>query len=171
MINLYCLELIAARGRADWAAQLGPDGSRDARGLPVAAVRENLGEPASCSLTDTDAGSTPTGCSLPGFARVREVLSERSTDADLRDLLTPEEQHQRFSTRFFIAPLAEGQLARHDEVEVTSLRWAYPKWARGEQTAGRARIIFPTRRILRSLATCIDAATAVAAASKGDVDQ
>ncbi len=175
---------------AAWARRLGTDGPRDALGLLVAAVRETFEEAGILLAHRKGRPLSPDEVVSPGFVHMREQLSDRSTDTDWRGWLddedlvldlgalelwawwvTPEGQHKRFDTRFFVARLPDGQSAHHDDVETTALRWADPTWALGEQAAGRAKIIFPTRRILASLATFEDAASAIAAAAAGKVDQ
>ena len=49
--------------------------------------------------------------------------------------ITPEIQPLRFDTRFFAAPMPEGQAAVADEREITEVRWLTP----GEAIAANAR--------------------------------
>jgi 8-oxo-dGTP pyrophosphatase MutT (NUDIX family) len=68
-------------------------------------------------------------------AAVRELLEEanvRLTPADLEPLahwVTPQIETRRFDTRFFLARMPAGQVARHDEGETTALEWMTPRGA------------------------------------------
>ncbi len=76
--------------------------------------------------------------------------------------ITPDVMAKRFSTRFFIARLPEGQVARHDDGELTDALWITP--ADALAAAGRDELLihFPTRKTLEQLAAhaSIDAAIA-----------
>jgi len=95
-----------------------------------------------------DAGDRPTaGATLPPAtfrdlsdadeaayraAAVRELQEEanvRITTDDLQPFahwVTPEIETRRYDTRFFLARMPEGQIARHDEGETTALEWLSP---------------------------------------------
>lgn len=68
-------------------------------------------------------------------AAVRELAEEanvRVTPADLEPLahwVTPEIETRRFDTRFFLARMPGGQVAKHDEGETTALEWLSPRAA------------------------------------------
>jgi 8-oxo-dGTP pyrophosphatase MutT (NUDIX family) len=68
-------------------------------------------------------------------AAVRELQEEASVTvgpADVRPFahwVTPEIETRRYDTRFFLARMPEGQVARHDEGETTALDWLTPKEA------------------------------------------
>ena len=68
-------------------------------------------------------------------AAVRELSEEanvRLTPADLEPLahwVTPQIETRRFDTRFFLARMPAGQVARHDEGETTALEWLTPSGA------------------------------------------
>src|SRR5687768_6793377 len=68
-------------------------------------------------------------------AAVRELLEEanvRLTPADLEPLahwVTPQIETRRFDTRFFLARMPAGQVAKHDEGETTALEWLTPRGA------------------------------------------
>jgi hypothetical protein len=66
--------------------------------------------------------------------------------------VTPEGQHKRFDTRFFLAGPPTGQAPAHDDVEATSLGWWRPEDALAAHERGEVTIIFPTRRNLEALA-------------------
>jgi 8-oxo-dGTP pyrophosphatase MutT (NUDIX family) len=68
-------------------------------------------------------------------AAVRELLEEanvRLTPADLEPLahwVTPQIETRRFDTRFFLARMPAGQVARHDDGEMIALEWLTPRGA------------------------------------------
>lgn len=74
--------------------------------------------------------------------------------------ITPEAMPKRFDTHFFLAEAPDGQLARHDAIEVTDSAWLTPE----EALAGHARrefpLVFATVRQLRELAGLADVAAA-----------
>jgi 8-oxo-dGTP pyrophosphatase MutT (NUDIX family) len=188
-------ELDAARwtGRplARWQEELGTATEADALGLLVAAVRETF-EEAGVLLAHREDG-TPLEAddlSAESAREARRRLSERGRPWDWRPWLadeglvldlgalalwswwvTPLGQHKRFDTRFLIAQQPAGQVAFHDDVETTSLRWIAPADALAEQAAGHATIIFPTRRNLQALARFDRASAAWRAAQAGEVDR
>ena len=65
--------------------------------------------------------------------------------------VTPREAHKRFSTRFFVAGLPDGQDAEHCGTEVTDSRWMTPAGALEESGAGKIEIPHPTIRTLKRL--------------------
>jgi 8-oxo-dGTP pyrophosphatase MutT (NUDIX family) len=188
-------ELDAARwtGRplSRWHEELGTEAEADALGLLVAAVRETF-EEAGVLLAHREDGTAleADDLSAESVLEARRRLSERGRPWDWRPWLadeglvldlgalalwswwvTPLGQHKRFDTRFLIAQLPAGQVAFHDEVETTSLRWIAPVEALAEQAAGHATIIFPTRRNLQVLAGFDRASAAWRAAQAGEVDR
>lgn len=68
-------------------------------------------------------------------AAVRELAEEanvRVSPADLEPLahwVTPEIEIRRYDTRFFLARMPAGQVAKHDEGETTALEWLSPRGA------------------------------------------
>lgn len=68
-------------------------------------------------------------------AAVRELAEEANvwlTPADLEPLahwVTPQIETRRFDTRFFLARMPAGQVAKHDEGETTALDWLTPRGA------------------------------------------
>ena len=58
--------------------------------------------------------------------------------------ITPEEQPFRYDTRFFAAPMPEGQMPVADEHEVIDLRWFAPKAAIAAFKAGEISLRNPT---------------------------
>ena len=68
--------------------------------------------------------------------------------------ITPRARPKRFSTRFFLAALPEGQAAAHDGRELTDSRWATAAEALAAQEAGELVLPPPTRATLADLAGC-----------------
>jgi 8-oxo-dGTP pyrophosphatase MutT (NUDIX family) len=188
-------ELDAARwtGRslARWREELGTATERDALGVLVAAVRETF-EEAGVLLAHREDGSPLDADALrvPRAVEARHLLAARGASWDWRPWLsdeglvldlgalafwswwvTPLGQHKRFDTRFLIAKLPGGQVAHHDDVETTSLRWITPADALAQQARAEATIIFPTRRNLAALAAHTSADQAWRAAQEGRVDR
>jgi 8-oxo-dGTP pyrophosphatase MutT (NUDIX family) len=188
-------ELDAARwtGRslARWREELGTASERDALGVLVAAVRETF-EEAGVLLAHREDGTALDADALrrPSVVEARRRLAERGAAWDWRPWLsdeglvldlgalafwswwvTPLGQHKRFDTRFLIAHLPPGQVAHHDDVETTSLRWIAPAHALEQQARAEATIIFPTRRNLAALAAHGSADEAWRAARDGRVDR
>jgi 8-oxo-dGTP pyrophosphatase MutT (NUDIX family) len=188
-------ELDAARwtGRSlgRWREELGTDTEREALGVLVAAIRETF-EEAGVLLAHREDGSALDADALrhAGVVEARRRLAERGTAWDWRPWLsdeglvldlgalafwswwvTPVGQHKRFDTRFLIAHLPPRQIAHHDDVENTGLRWMSPAEALEEQARAAATIIFPTRRNLAALAAYGSADEAWQAAHDGRVDR
>ena len=66
--------------------------------------------------------------------------------------ITPPTQLKRYSTRFFIAALPDGQRARHCGGELTESCWATANETLRAGREGRAKLHFPTIRSLESIA-------------------
>ena len=80
--------------------------------------------------------------------------------------ITPEEQPFRYDTRFFAAPMPEGQTPVADEHEVIDLRWFAPKAAIAAFKAGEISLRNPTVQNMK----LVDAGS-VAAALEGVRDR
>jgi len=69
------------------------------------------------------------------MAAVRELQEEANVYITVDDLtpfahwVTPEIEIRRYDTRFFLARMPEGQVAKHDEGETTALEWLTPREA------------------------------------------
>jgi len=147
-----------------------------ALGLLVAAVRETF-EEAGVLLASVRSGGalrpvTTADLDSGSFVDARRRLAARGEHWDWRPWLadegivldlgalhpwswwiTPEGQHRRFDTRFFVAALPEAQrdVAAHDDVEATASVWATPAAALAARERGEYQVIFPTRRNLLAL--------------------
>ena len=76
--------------------------------------------------------------------------------------ITPLGEPRRYDTRFFVARAPEGQVAAHDDWELTSSAWVTPAEALERAISREWKIIFPTLMNLRDLASHATADTAVA---------
>lgn len=175
---------------AERAAQLDGDEAMTL-GLYVAAVRETFEEAG--VLLGTRAGRPITADDLaePDFVDARERLNVRGEAWDWRPWLaehdivldlgalqlwswwvTPEGQHRRFDTRFFIAlmPPEQAGVSSHDDVETTASRWTTPQAVLDAHARGEVMVIFPTRCNLDVLAEYSSARGAWDAAAAGEVD-
>ena len=66
--------------------------------------------------------------------------------------ITPSALPKRWSTRFFLAAMPDGQQVRPDGDEITDFCWATSGEALASARSGEREIPFPTRRTLESLA-------------------
>ncbi len=88
----------------------------------------------------------------------RELLESEKLVCDLASLAhfsywqTPSQVRLRFATRFFIAPLPEGQTPLATSYEVTHSVWLTPDRAMQLFSRGELPMIFPTFAALRTLA-------------------
>lgn len=174
-------------------AELGVERPGEALGLRVAAVRETF-EEAGVLLAHRADGRAVTADDLasPSFLDARRGLATRGEPYDWRPWLaeeelvldlgalafwswwvTPHGENKRFDTRFFVAelPAEQAEVAAHDAVELTDMRWSTPQAALAAADAREVLIIFPTRRNLQTLAELPSAAAAVAAAREGRTDR
>ncbi len=62
--------------------------------------------------------------------------------------ITPEERPIRFDTRFFVAPMPEGQEAKADEHEIVAVRWLTPAEALQARARGEISLRLPTMKNL-----------------------
>lgn len=174
------------------AEALGLDEPGDAVGYRAAAVRETF-EEAGVLLASRAGGSPLTAEDLgsPSFVAARSALIDHGPVEAFHDWLaaedlvlelgalgfwswwvTPEGQHRRYDTRFFVAtvPTLQREVAVHDTVETASTRWMTPTAALTAAASDEVTIIFPTRWNLRQLEAHGSAEDAVAAALGGQVD-
>jgi 8-oxo-dGTP pyrophosphatase MutT (NUDIX family) len=117
----------------------------------VAGIRQRLHDGAPLAALLADAGLSPALDALTPFAR-----------------WCPAHPHTRiFDTRFYLARLPDGAPEPHvDATENVRLFWATADAVLAEAAAGRARIIFPTRRNLERLARFATVAEALLDAAR-----
>ena len=100
---------------------------------------------------------------------LRELVEESGVDVPLADLhladhwITPEVEGRRFDTRFFVAPMPEGQQALLTGTEAQSVCWIRPSHALDEHESGRMPLLRPTSRVLEYLTQFADARAVIAA--------
>ncbi len=66
--------------------------------------------------------------------------------------VTPETQAKRYSTRFFLAELPDGQIAKHCGGELTESRWATANDMLAAGRRGDLKLHYPTIKTLESIA-------------------
>lgn len=97
-------------------------------------------------------------------AAVRELEEEANVRITIDDLqpfahwVTPEIEIRRYDTRFFLARMPDGQVARHDESETTALEWLTPSEAIARFNRHELLLPPPTYTSIRQVAprTSID---------------
>lgn len=91
-------------------------------------------------------------------AAVREMEEEAAVRLTLDDLLpiahwvTPEVETRRYDTRFYLAEMPSGQIARHDGGETTELEWLPPGDAIDRCLRGLIMLPPPTWTTLKQIA-------------------
>ena len=91
-------------------------------------------------------------------AAVREMQEEAAVTLTIDALIpiahwvTPEIETRRYDTRFFLAKMPEGQLAQHDEGEMTALVWIPAAEAIQQCRRGEIMLPPPTWTTLKQLA-------------------
>jgi 8-oxo-dGTP pyrophosphatase MutT (NUDIX family) len=92
------------------------------------------------------------------MAAVRELQEEASVYLKVSDLhpyahwVTPEIETRRYDTRFFVARMPPGQVAKHDESETTALEWVTPQEAIARFERREMLLPPPTWTSIRQLA-------------------
>lgn len=66
--------------------------------------------------------------------------------------VTPRFESRRFSTRFFFAPMPAGQIAIHDDMELTDSCWMTPAELLKAAKSGDMQLMYPTRAALQEIA-------------------
>ena len=163
---------------AEWGRRLGC-GEDLARALVCAAVRETF-EESGVLLAGPSPDQVVADTTADDWEADRQALLDRSLAMSamlarrglvLRsDLLgafahwiTPEFEPRRFDTRFFLAALPVGQLARDVSGEADAADWVRVTDAVRAFDDGRMAMLPPTIEALRELASCADVAAALAA--------
>ena len=91
-------------------------------------------------------------------AAVRELQEDANVKLTADDLqpfahwVTPEIETRRYDTRFFLARMPEGQVAKHDEGETTALDWLSPSEAIARFQRRELLLPPPTWTTIRQLA-------------------
>lgn len=147
---------------AAYARALGLDGRDGA--ARIAAVRETIEEAGLAVGCGNGACAATRGRALREALRAGTGLAEAAQRLrvafDFAALVpfarwcpAPDAPHRRFDTRFYLAPAPAGDgAATPDGGETTGLAWRTAAEMLDRAAAGRARVIFPTRRNLERLA-------------------
>jgi 8-oxo-dGTP pyrophosphatase MutT (NUDIX family) len=99
-----------------------------------------------------------------GYSRALAALGLEPAFGDLvyfARWITPEAVRRRFDTRFYLAPVPEGQTIHPQPGEVVDWRWAEPRSALDDPAFN---LVFATRRVLESVAEAADLESFLAAA-------
>ena len=135
-----------------------------ARTLAVAACRETLEEgailPVDGPLPDAEVsavlGEIAAGASLDGALERRGLRLALDALVPWARWITPEAEARRFDARFFLLPLPDGQVGRHDNRETTLSFWAKPEEVLNRAARGEIFLAPPTSRTLELLAGAPD---------------
>ena len=92
---------------------------------------------------------------LPEIARQEELILMPELLIPYSHWITPEIVPKRFSTRFFLAELPQGQSATTDKDELTSSLWVTPHDALQMHTAGKITLMPPTLKTIEEMAKFI----------------
>lgn len=131
-----------AQAATDLPARLNEPGidPDTAASLVLAAIRETFEESGVLLARGAEADEAAQAIALvrDGGLRFDQALARLSLRLDADDLLPwsrwitprlPMVTNKRFDTRFFVAPLPPGQVARHDNLEATESVWLRPRAA------------------------------------------
>ena len=120
-----------------------------------------------CPVGDGRFGEYRRACHADNRAFWDMLRAERLTLATDRLVyfahwITPEERPLRFDTRFFAAPMPEGQAAVADDKEIVAVRWLGPGQALAVRERGEISLRLPTQRNLALFAGAASTAEALA---------
>jgi 8-oxo-dGTP pyrophosphatase MutT (NUDIX family) len=96
---------------------------------------------------------------LTEIARQEELILMPKLLIPYSHWITPEIVPKRFSTRFFLAELPQGQSATTDKDELTSSLWVTPHDALQMYTAGKITLMPPTLKTIEEMAKFISVYT------------
>jgi 8-oxo-dGTP pyrophosphatase MutT (NUDIX family) len=153
-------------------------------GFWVAAVRETF-EEAGVLLARTAATGAPVDPSSAILETLRDDLNQGRLTfeafLEAEDLvvdvgalhyfshwITPEGNHRRYDTRFFVAAAPDGHAYLHDDAETVASIWIRPADALAAGDRGELDLIFPTRKSLESLGRFDHAAELLDAVSRAE---
>ncbi|HRI70579.1 MAG TPA: hypothetical protein PK156_40385 [Polyangium sp.] len=128
--------------------------------LAVAACRETLEEgrilPTLPNVDDTVLEKLLQEAQNEGLLETlirREIKLDLACLAPFARWVTPEAESRRFDARFYLLPLPNGQIGKHDEHETTLSLWATPQRILDAAAEGRFFLAPPTARTLELLAS------------------
>ena len=164
------LELCRGLSPEDARTRLGDElSAEDAIGHWVAAIRELYEEVGVLLTVDGEGGAVMAretrermaakrqsllsgSVSFPELLASEELFCDLGSPVYFYHRVTPERYAMRFDTRFFLAPLPEGQVPLSVSEEVTESLWITPEEGLKRSERGRMAIIPPTLSTLRTLA-------------------
>lgn len=88
----------------------------------------------------------------PEFVRRCDLVMNCEQLNYISHWITPESQPKRYSTRFFLTELPDGQIAEHCGGELTDSRWSSASDMLAAERNGDVEMIFPTIKTLESVA-------------------
>ncbi|MDP2820362.1 MAG: NUDIX domain-containing protein [Polaromonas sp.] len=151
--------------------------------LYVAALREAFEE---CGVLFAQGGSVQPATQAAALLReghgFNAVLAQMALRLQTRSILPwsrwitptqPSVMNKRFDTRFFVAAVPDGQVARHDNFETTESIWFSPREALQQYWAGQIELAPPQIMSLAHLArhSAVDSVLAAARARRPPVIQ
>ncbi|GAB3470538.1 NUDIX hydrolase [Polaromonas eurypsychrophila] len=151
--------------------------------LYVAALREAFEE---CGVLFAQSGSaqpaTQAAALLRGGLGFNALLAQMALRLQTRSVLPwsrwitparPSVMNKRFDTRFFVAAVPDGQVARHDDFETTESTWLSPRQALQQYWTGQIELAPPQIMSLAHLArhSTVDSVLAAARARRPPVIQ
>ncbi|MEV6984576.1 NUDIX hydrolase [Sphaerisporangium sp. NPDC051017] len=160
-----------------WGRVFGADAAT-ARGLVCAAVRETF-EESGVLLAGPSPDTVVADTTGDDWEADREALIERRLSlaeflnkrglvlrADLlrpwAHWITPDVEHKRFDTRFFVAAMPPGQRTRDVGGEADEVAWLSPDGALRQARDGEIRLLLPTVRTLTELSVFADVPSVLA---------
>jgi 8-oxo-dGTP pyrophosphatase MutT (NUDIX family) len=129
------------------------------RGHVIAAVRETLEEvglllgapPLDAARLSSLRARVHAGDDFGERLAAEGIALDLSCVVPLIRWITPRSEPIRFDTRFFVAPLPEGQVAELDTRESIALEWRNPSAALADAKRGALALSPPTRRTLHEI--------------------
>ncbi len=139
-------------------AESGPDAGPDFRD-PATALR----------FKEYRAALNGGGMSLLDLAQKEGLRFSLDRMVPYAHWITPDFETKRFNTRFFLARAPEGQIAAHDQAELTDSAWMTPMEALAANDAGRIVLKPPTLKTVHELKDFRSAADVFAAAAGREI--
>jgi hypothetical protein len=119
--------------------------------LARAATTGALVDPASPHLETRRAELNRGGLAFETFLAADDLLLDVGAMHYFSHWITPEGNHRRYDTRFFVAAAPDGHAYLHDDAETVASIWIRPEDALAASDRGELDLIFPTRKSLESL--------------------
>jgi 8-oxo-dGTP pyrophosphatase MutT (NUDIX family) len=117
--------------------------ARTAAGAPV--------DPSSTVLETRRDELNRGGLTFEAFLEAEDLVVDAPALHYFSHWITPEGNHRRYDTRFFVAAAPDGHAYLHDDAETVASIWIRPADALAAGDRGELDLIFPTRKSLESL--------------------